>query len=49
VARLKRVAIGPLTARGLRLGEWRELTEQELTVLRERTSRHSPRQDTNAP
>lgn len=48
VARLKRVAIGPLTARGLRLGGWRELVESELVLLRERTSRHRPRQETSA-
>lgn len=32
--RLVRVAIGPLTARGLEPGQWRELTEHELADLR---------------
>jgi 23S rRNA pseudouridine2457 synthase len=32
--RLVRVAIGPLTLRGLQPGEWRDLTSQELEALR---------------
>ena len=32
--RLVRVAIGPLTLRELALGEWRDLTEEELSKLR---------------
>jgi len=32
--RLVRVAIGPLTLRGLAPGEWRELTEREVAALR---------------
>jgi|DewCreStandDraft_4_1066084.scaffolds.fasta_scaffold03850_4 pseudouridine synthase len=31
--RLKRMAIGPVTLRGLRPGEWRELTPEELAML----------------
>lgn len=34
VLRLQRVAIGPLTARGLRPGEWRDLTPDEVEALR---------------
>jgi 23S rRNA pseudouridine2605 synthase len=34
VMKLRRVAIGPLTARGLPLGELRELSEQEVETLR---------------
>ena len=32
--RIVRVAIGPLTLRGLDPGSWRELTPDELTALR---------------
>jgi 23S rRNA pseudouridine2605 synthase len=34
VSKLKRVAIGPLTARGLKPGEWRELQASELRALK---------------
>lgn len=34
VRKLTRVAIGPLTLRGLRVGAWREVTRDELRVLR---------------
>ena len=35
--RIVRVAIGPLTLRGLQPGEWRELTPDELAALRRMT------------
>ncbi len=34
IKRLERVAIGPVTLRGVALGEWRELTREELQALR---------------
>jgi pseudouridine synthase len=34
VRKLTRVAIGPLTLRGLKVGAWREVTREELRVLR---------------
>ena len=37
--RIVRVAIGPLTLRGLTPGQWRELTPDELAALR-RMSRY---------
>jgi 16S rRNA U516 pseudouridylate synthase RsuA-like enzyme len=35
VKKLTRVGIGPLSDRGLKPGIWRELTAQELRVLRQ--------------
>jgi 23S rRNA pseudouridine2605 synthase len=34
VKKLRRVALGPLKLRGLQIGEWRDLTPQELRQLR---------------
>lgn len=42
--RLVRVAIGPLTLRGLAPGRWRELTGDELDALRRALGRRDPRQ-----
>ncbi len=39
VNRLRRVAIGPLTDPRLSRGSWRELTEREVDLLRERTAK----------
>ena len=39
VRRLRRVKMGPLSLRGLRPGEWRELTDSELRTLREAAAR----------
>ena len=38
VKRLRRVQVGPLKLKGLRVGEWRELTRAELSALK-RTAR----------
>ncbi len=38
VVRLKRTALGPLTLGRLRLGQWRELTRDEVALLRQATS-----------
>lgn len=44
VLRLCRIAIGPLALdRSLRPGRWRELTPQELSMLREAENRRNPR------
>jgi 23S rRNA pseudouridine2605 synthase len=34
VKRLRRVQVGPLKLKGLRVGEWRELTPAELSSLK---------------
>jgi 23S rRNA pseudouridine2605 synthase len=34
VKRLRRVQVGPLKLKGLRVGEWRELTRAELTAIK---------------
>jgi len=44
VSKLRRVALGPVTSRGLDPGEFRHLTPREVTALRgERTRRHPAR------
>jgi pseudouridine synthase len=43
VAKLKRVAIGPLTARGLALGEFRPLSELEVAMLKGEAKSLPPR------
>ncbi len=35
VKKLRRVRVGPLQLKGLQIGEWRDLTPRELTLLRE--------------
>ncbi len=42
VKRLRRVQVGPLRLRGLRVGEWRDLTAQEIAVLRRAASGDAP-------
>lgn len=37
--RLKRVAVGRLTLRGLDVGEWRELTKEECLLALQKTER----------
>lgn len=41
VRRLKRIAIGPVKLKGVAMGEWRDLTRQELNALRK--AAHEPR------
>lgn len=49
VMRLVRIAVGPITLRGLSQGDWRKLTPREVNLLREATepqgSRPRPRSD----
>ncbi len=40
VRRLRRVGLGPLKLKGLRVGEWRELTSGELATLKKAAYRH---------
>ncbi len=47
--RLKRLAIGPVTLKGLRPGEWRDLTPEELAALGCRQRRPAPRRPSGRP
>jgi len=47
--RLKRVAIGPVTDRGLKVGSWRILSPAEVTSLRRAAAQPAPRATRPAP